>query len=79
MPLKLTQEEKECVKEWLADKDYDCCPFTEIKTHFCSLGFHPERHPVCKSWFPKITEEEGCPCERYKLSTVIRHAKEMVK
>jgi hypothetical protein len=83
MPLKLTKKEKECVKEWLKDKDCGRCPFTSIKRHLCFIAIPENRHRICKSWFPKLIDNRlfnsNCPCSNYNLSTVIRRAKEMIK
>ena len=85
MSLKLTKEEKECVKEWLGlFPEIQCtkCPFLKIKgdgrrndnLRYCK---------ICLSWFPKLKAHLSYhsyhPCNIYRFSTVIKHAKEMVK
>ena len=80
MPLKLTKEEKECVKEWLGlSPEIQCtkCPFFKIKGNSWRDDF--SRYcKICLSWFPKL-EDYGHPCSIYSLDTVIHRAKEMVK
>ena len=84
MPLKLTIKEKECVKEWLGlfpEIQRTKCPFFKIKGNSWRDDF--SRYcKICRSWFPKlkpIIHHPGHPCGIYRLSTVIRRAKEMVK
>jgi len=78
MPLELTEDEKEAVRNWLKMGNHDICPFTP---HTCHLGFYnqPPTHPICLSWFPKIEEKDTCPCFAYSMDHVIRLAREMIE
>ena len=82
MPLKLTQEEKECVKEWLGlfpEAQLIKCPFSKIKGNAWRNG-HSRYCKICLSWFPKLKAHHSYhPCRIYSLNIVIKRAKEMVK
>ncbi len=64
----LNKKQKEGVREWLKNKQYNNCPF-----HIIS-----EDCPICKSWFPR-SDDDHCPCEVYPINGVIKRAIKMVE
>ena len=73
MKIKLTRKEKEYVMKWLETANYFRCPFWSSDY----VNPHKIYKSICFSWFPK-SNENHCPCDKYKLSTVIRRAREMI-
>ena len=78
MPINLTKDEKERVRDWLtASTGYQIteCPFRRNDTY--------AYHNVCDSWFPKSRPDENgfrlCPCHAYDKDTVLKSAREMLK
>jgi len=77
---KLSQKEKDGIKVWLrcADK-IRSCPFV------FAYGYgSTEKCEICYKMFPRLTKHytnyvECCPCAEYKLNTVIKRAREVLK
>ncbi len=71
----LNMKQKACVKKWLkSGSKEDDCPFQIYDPDY--------PHNICRSWFPKCVkkyDECPCPCHEYKMFTVIRRARQMLK
>jgi len=82
VPLKPSEEEKECVKEWLGlfpEIQRTKCPFLKIKGNGWRDNYS-EYCKICLSWFPRLKAHRSYhPCNVHDLDTVIKRAKEMVK
>jgi hypothetical protein len=81
--IKLTRKEKECVREWLKDKNRCVCPFFILVREIHVGCYSDKKCRVCYSYFskvrPKVNSYHRCPCHLYQISTVIKRAKEMLK
>ena len=76
MKIKLSDEKKEMIKDWLEEGIYlHRCPF---ESSFTVEEFEEEYcNPICDSKWPDL--EEKCPCQKHLVSEVIEYAKELIK
>jgi hypothetical protein len=73
----LTDDVKERIERWLIRKDEFICPFLNEEEIEANCG-------TCQSLFPSLSYEGDppdlvCPCNAFKISYVVRIAKELIK
>ena len=80
--VKITPKMKAGIRQWLEYAQGvkpNLCPFTSFM-HCREEGNKSSGLAVCHEWFPKMKRYGmGCPCQCYKLSTVERRARAMLK